>query len=228
MPAEKSPEKVVLLVSGGPDSATLALLAEREFKESGTTVNAIYLRTGHASDEKEIEAANRVVQRIGGKLEIVDIADMVASLGGRSILIHSEAAILPLGNAIVLNYALAYAMQIGATRVLIGLHQDDADENKEYTEEFVRGIESLARSVHQSAPVIDLPLIRFRKSEVIRLGLELGVDFAHTWSCIRRGVRHCGQCGACRARRRAFQVNGLVDPTEYSVEPVALETVGSH
>ena len=68
---------VVLLVSGGPDSATLAkMVAERRPE---TKVNAIYLRTGHPSDEKEIEAANQIIAEIGGRLEIIDISNTVAA-----------------------------------------------------------------------------------------------------------------------------------------------------
>ena len=53
------------------------------------------------------------------------------------------------------------------------------------------------------------------KTEVFKLGAAMGVRYDLTWSCSRAGRLHCGQCTACRARRRAFADAGLVDPTRY-------------
>ena len=225
MNEQSKEKKILLLLSGGPDSSTLAKMAERERKETGGTINAIYLRTGHAADAQEIESANKVMARVGGKLEIIDVSDMVAALGGKTLMVHSEAAILPFGNAIVLSLAIAYALQFKADSVLVGLHKDDADENEEYTRWFIDQIVNLATSVHGRIPSIRTPFIEMTKSEVFRLGAELDVDYSVTWSCIRSGTIHCGQCGACRARRRAFVEAGADDPTEYDMEPIALDSV---
>jgi len=223
---EGNGEKILLLVSGGPDSAALARLVESQREEGDEPIHAIYLKTGEPSDEKEIEAADRILAEIGGQLEIIDIQDAVRALGGNRLLIHSHAALMPFGNVVALSLATAYAFQIGATQIALGLHRDDARENPEYTAEFVSRIEDLAQFGHGSrAPRLVLPFIEMPKSEVIRRSLELGVDHAHTWSCIRHGDRHCGLCGACRARRRAFDAIDAVDPTEYGVEPPALESV---
>jgi 7-cyano-7-deazaguanine synthase len=140
-------------------------------------------------------------------------------------MVHSEAAILPFGNAIVLSLAIAYALQFKADSILLGLHKDDADENEEYTRWFIEQIANLAASVHPRIPPIRTPFIDMTKSEVFRLGADLDVDYSATWSCIRSGAIHCGQCGACRARRRAFVEAGLDDPTVYGTEPIALDSV---
>jgi len=217
----------LVLVSGGPDSATLAKKVKLEHKEVGGTIHALYLRTGHLSDEKEIEAANHIVSEIGGKLEIIDIKDLVVALGSDRILIHSEASIMRFGNAIALSIAIAYAFKIHANRVMIALHKDDADESAEYTQDFLDTIERLAAIGHGNSPKVEAPFLSMRKYEVFQLGVELGVDYSVTWSCIRRGKKHCGLCGACRSRRRAFNVIGIDDPTEYEIEPVALESVAA-
>lgn len=218
-------KKVVLLVSGGPDSATLAKLLEEERKAgTGVEISAIYLRTGHASDEKEIEAANYVISQVGGRLEIIDIKDAVSALGGDRVVIHSEAAIMPFGNAIVLSIAIAYAFKIRADSVTLGIHADDARESNEYDRKFFDKVETAAAHAHSYYPTIDTPLIEMTKVEVIKKGTELGVEYDKTWSCIRGNVKHCGQCGACRARRHAFNLAGVIDPTEYLTEPLALQT----
>jgi len=53
------------------------------------------------------------------------------------------------------------------------------------------------------------------KSEIVKLGAELGVPYKETWSCYKGGRIHCGVCSSCRERKRAFQEAGVVDPTEY-------------
>ena len=71
------------------------------------------------------------------------------------------------------------------------------------------------------APRIELlrPFIDLDKAAIARLGHELGVDFARTWSCYKGGNIHCGVCGTCVERREAFQLAGLPDPTEYALRP---------
>ncbi len=215
--------KIVLLVSGGPDSATLAKIAEKELRKTGGAVNAIYLKSGHPSDEKEIEAANAIIKEIGGKLEIIDISDMVQALGNGRVLIHSEAAILPHGNTLVLSLAAAYARRIGAKEIWIGLHKDDADENIEYTKDFISKLQGILNII-SSELTINTPLLDKRKEEVFEIGGSLGLDYSKTWSCIRGNKQHCGNCGACRSRRRAFNLSKQNDPTNYVNEPLALDT----
>ena len=224
MSSSTSQAKVLLMVSGGPDSATLASFVQKE-SAPGVQINAIYLRSGHPSDDQEIRSANRILQPIGGKLEIIDISPTLAALGANRILIHSEASILPFGNVIALGIASSYGIRLGVSKIYIALHADDADENVEYTEQYIQGINGLFGQASSSAPEIVAPFIRMRKSEVFKTGVELGTDYSVTWSCIRGRDIHCGECGACRARRRAFVAAGIADPTSYAREPLAIETV---
>ena len=53
------------------------------------------------------------------------------------------------------------------------------------------------------------------KTDIVRLGADLGVDFSLTWSCYKGGEKHCGKCGTCMERREAFELAGVPDPTEY-------------
>jgi 7-cyano-7-deazaguanine synthase len=225
MPNPVAPPKVLLMVSGGPDSATLASLVQQE-SATGTQIHAIYLRSGHPSDDQEIKSANQILQPINGKLEIIDLSPTVAALGNARILIHSEASILPFGNVIALGIAASYGSRLGASKIYIALHSDDADENIEYTDGYIKRISQLFSTASSSAPEIVAPFIHMRKAEVFKKGMELGTNYAVTWSCIRGRDIHCGECGACRARRRAFVAAGIADPTNYAREPLAIETVG--
>ena len=225
MSGSENQSKVLLMVSGGPDSATLAAFV-RKNEGAGTQIHAIYLRGGHPSDDQEIQSANRIVQSVGGKLEIIDISSTLAALGAARILIHSEASILPFGNVIALGIASSYGLRLGVSKVYIALHADDADESVEYTEIYLQKIGDLFATATQKAPEIIAPFIKNRKSDVFKIGLSLNVDYSYTWSCIRGKDKHCGECGACRARRRAFVTAGIADPTSYVREPLAIETAG--
>ena len=221
----KVSEKVLILISGGPDSATLAKLAEKEFKETGAKLSGLYLKTGHPKDDQEIEAANRVARSIGARLEVVDISAAIRALGGKVPTIHSETAIMKFGNALVMSIAVAYSFEAGFNRVMIGLHRDDAEESREYTRPYMDRIQELAAFAYDDSPVIDTPFLDKDKVGVFLVGKALGVDYSVTWSCIQGEETHCGTCGACRARRRAFVLAGMDDPTEYVTEPVATESV---
>ena len=133
---------------------------------------------------------------------------------------------MPFGNVLVLSIASTYALRIEAKKIFIALHADDADESYEYTSEYMKQIGALFLSAAPRAATIEVPFIHMRKTEVFKRGIELGVDYSSTWSCIRGSNKHCGECGACRARRRAFVMSGAADPTDYAREPLAIDTVG--
>lgn len=178
------------------------------------------------SDDRELEAANRVAHNVGARLEVIDISDTIKALGGKGPLIHSEASILKFGNCYVLSIAIAYALESGYTSIAVALHGDDAAESLEYTRAYMDRIEALAQFAYPKlAPKILTPFLTMNKIEVFQLGKKLGLDFSLTWSCIRGEKIHCGLCGACRARRRAFNMAGITDPTIYENQPQALESV---
>lgn len=210
----------LLLLSGGPDSATLAAWAKANGHDD---LHALYLRSGHTTDARELECADQIAAAGGFPLEIMDITPVVAALGGQRILIHSQSSIMPFGNAIVLSMAVTYALKIQAENILIALHADDAAESAEYRRDFIDKIESLAAAVH-GRPRILTPFIGLSKTEVLSTGQKLGVDYAMTWSCVRPGATHCGYCGACRARAKAFVANGIRDPTVYQEPVVAMKS----
>ncbi|MGH8886677.1 MAG: 7-cyano-7-deazaguanine synthase [Egibacteraceae bacterium] len=213
----------VLLLSGGPDSATLAYWARANGHDD---LHALYLRCGHATDEMEMRCADTVAANVGARLEIIDISQMVAGLGGQRVLIHSESSIMPFGNAIVLSMAVTYTLKLRASSILIALHADDAAESVEYRRPFIDSIESLARSAHGEI-TISTPFMDMTKTQVFTLGAQLSVDYSKTWSCIRPGPLHCGCCGACRARARAFEAAGAPDLTTYEQPVVALQSVAT-
>lgn len=134
---------------------------------------------------------------------------------------------MPFGNIIVLSIASTYAIRIGAEEIYIALHADDAAESYEYTKPYLAKIDEIMRDAKENSARIMTPFIDMTKKEVFSIGLEMGVDYSKTWSCIRGDDKHCGECGACRSRRLAFVQCEAKDPTNYEREPVAIESVNS-
>lgn len=216
---------VLLMLSGGPDSATLAGFVTRELA-GGYPPHAIYLRSGHPADVKESEAAEQIASRIGSRLEIVDIPELLHALQGDRLMTPSDNSFVPFGNAIALSLMMLCAIRAQASTIYVGYQRDDAEENAGYARPAMDRLEALAAIDRVAAPKIIAPFLARTKTEVFKLGAAMNVRYDLTWSCLRAGRLHCGQCTACRARRRAFAVAELVDPTRYE-EPTGSESIGA-
>lgn len=227
-----SRNKSVLLLSGGLDSTTLLALASSEDR----AVHALSFQYGqrHAA---EISAA----QKIAAHYEVVQhvIAEIDLRIFGGSALtsdipvpknrnrIDSTAipvTYVPARNAIFLSYALAWAEAIGANEILIGVNALDYSGYPDCRPEFIDAFQRMANlatraGVENVEPVVvKTPLIDMTKSEIIQLGMGLGVDYGMTTSCYDPSAEGnaCGNCDACQLRLRGFREAGTVDPAGYS------------
>ena len=211
----KKVKHLMVLVSGGPDSATTVAEARKVWPTARIT--PLYLQFGHDQDSGELNALARLVETYQLETpEVVDMRGISAVLPGR-VLIHSGAAIMPFGNAFVLTFALAYAARARIEEIWVGMHADDVRESHEYSREYFDRIQRLAYATSRElAPRIVTPFVDVDKVTLFRYGAKLGVDYGSTWSCIRGTDVHCGKCGACLARQRAFSLAGVRDTTEYA------------
>jgi len=224
----------VLLLSGGLDSTTLLALAVRD----GYAVHALSFRYGQRHAH-ELEAAQRVAAMYGAVEH--RIADIDLRLFGGSALTSDlpvpkdrPAAALagsgvpvtyvPARNTIFLSFALAYAEVVGATELFIGVNALDYSGYPDCRPAFLEAFERMAnlataaateqgRHVRVRAPLVDLS-----KSAIVRLGLELGVDYGLTTSCYDPDPagRACGHCDACQLRLKGFAEAGARDPAAYA------------
>jgi 7-cyano-7-deazaguanine synthase len=218
--------KAVVLLSGGLDSYTAAAAVQRD----GCELFALTVRYGqvHAC---EIEAARRVAGALGVARHVELDVDL-ASFGGSSLVgdgaIPTDrpldaAAIpstyVPARNTVFLSLALAWAEVTGAEAIVIGVNALDysgyPDCRPEYLEAFERMAALATKAGVEGRPLrILAPLLRLSKAAIIRLGVELGVDYALTHSCYAPDPdgRPCGRCDSCRLRARGFAEAGLPDP----------------
>ena len=217
--------RAVVLLSGGLDSATAAALAGRE----GWTIHALTVRYGqmHAV---EIEAARRVAAAVGaaGHVELdVDLA----AFGGSALLGDGEVpkdradlteippTYVPARNTVLLSLALAWAEVLGAERIVIGVNALDYSGYPDCRPEFIAAFEYLAtlatRAGVRGRPLqVWAPLQHLSKAGIIRLGLELGLDYGLTHSCYDPlpGGQPCRHCDSCSIRARGFAEVGVPDP----------------
>jgi 7-cyano-7-deazaguanine synthase len=222
----------VVLLSGGLDSATVAAIARRQ----GFLPYALSIDYGQRH-KFELEASRRVAQAMAVKEHRIVKVDL--SQFGASALVGSMAVpkgrsademrsgipvtYVPARNTVFLSLALAYAEVLGAGDLFIGVNAIDYSGYPDCREEYIRAFERLANLATKAGVegslrfVIHTPLIRMSKAEIVRRGVELGVDFSLTHSCYDPDAdgRACGSCDACLLRRRGFDEAGIEDPTSY-------------
>lgn len=214
-------EKCVVVLSGGLDSSTVAYWA----KKQGYSTHGLSYKYGQIG-AKEVEYANLVARKLGIPLKIIDLSSLkeifvgVTSLCDENIGMtpgFSPLIIVPFRNAIFLSVAVAYAVSIGATRIFYGAQGSDEPFYPDCRRGFYKSFEKAARLGTGKKVTIEAPFSDMQKSEIIKLGVELGVPFHLTWSCYLGGSRHCGKCESCINRKKAFKEAAIYDPTEYDV-----------
>lgn len=228
--------RAVVLLSGGLDSATAAAVARREgFELYGLTVRYGQV---HAA---ELAAARRVAQALG-VVRHAELDVDLRAFGGSSLLGEGEipkaptsafprspvpplsrspipSTYVPARNTILLALALGWAEVLGAECIVIGVNAVDYSGYPDCRPEFLSAFEYLATlatraGVEGRVTRIWAPLQSLSKAAIIRVGVELGVDFGLTHSCYDPGPdgRPCGRCESCGFRARGFAEAGVADP----------------
>ena len=225
--------KAVVLLSGGLDSYTAAAAARRD----GYELFALTVSYGQ-THVRELESARAVAAALGVARHI-ELDVNLAAFGGSSLVgvgavptdrpelesaAQGEAAdipstYVPARNTIFLSLALAWAEVTGSEAIVIGVNALDysgyPDCRPEYLDAFVRLASLATRAGVEGRPFQVLaPLLHLSKAEIIRLGMQLGLDYGLTHSCYAPRVDGgpCRHCDSCRLRARGFADAGFADP----------------
>jgi 7-cyano-7-deazaguanine synthase len=221
-------EKAIVLLSGGLDSATTLAIA----RHTGYDCYCLSIDYGQRH-RSELQAAARVAQALSAVAHKVIRIDL-GSVGG-SALTDANIAVpvdgvqagipvtyVPARNTIMLALALAQAEVTGAQHIYFGANAVDYSGYPDCRPEFMQAFEALANLATKAAVEgqglqVHTPIMTWRKSEIIRHGVSLGIDYALTVSCYQADSegRACGVCDSCRLRRIGFSEAGVVDPTRY-------------
>jgi len=219
-------KKAVVLVSGGLDSVTALAIAQ----DNGFDCYALSVDYGQRH-HSELDAARRVAAAAAVPLKILPLD--LSAIGGSALtddidVPESETTGIPVTyvparNTIMLSLALAHAEVLGADDIFIGVNAVDYSGYPDCRPEFIAAFQSMARLATKAAVeggemTIHTPLIDLTKAEIIRRGMELGVEYRITVSCYQadREGRACAVCDSCRIRKQGFSEAGVPDPTRYT------------
>ncbi len=221
--------KAVVLLSGGIDSSTTAAIAKSE----GYEIYALSLnyRQRHSV---ELESAKKVAAQIGVMQHLIVDFDLRAI--GKSALtsdidvprLQSQRDVIPVTyvparNTIFLSFALSWAETLDAGDIFIGANAVDYSGYPDCRPEYLSAFEDMANLATKASVEgvlrfkIRAPLLYLKKSEIISVGMALGVDYSLTWSCydpLKTGnlFTPCGECDSCAYRRKGFAEAGYMDP----------------
>jgi len=220
---------LVILLSGGLDSATVLAMATR----AGARVLALTIDYNQRH-RRELAAAAALAERYGVDRHIILPLDLRA-FGGSALTADIDVpkggvepgipvTYVPARNTIFLSVALGWAEAAAAADIAIGVNALDYSGYPDCRPEFVAAFEAMANLATKAGIEgtaryrVHTPLIALSKAGIVRAAADAGLDMALTWSCYdpTPDGRHCGLCDSCRLRKKGFFEAGVADPTDYA------------
>ena len=222
-------KRAIVLLSGGLDSATALAVAKSE----GFEPYALSFRYGQRHAH-ELVAAGQVARQLGAREHVVVDFDL-RRFGGSALTSDIEVpkgrapadmshgipiTYVPARNTIFLSFGLAWAETLGSSDIFVGVNALDYSGYPDCRPEYIAAYETMANLATKAGVEgaqklkIHAPLIQLSKAGIIRLGLELGVDYSLTSSCYDPAAdgRPCGRCDSCLLRAKGFAEVGIADP----------------
>lgn len=222
--------RALVLCSGGVDSTTLLAMAVDRYGSENVVALSISYGQRH---EKELKAARDVARYYHVEQRFLDLAAIFAD-SSCSLLAHSEKNIpresyaeqleqadtklvstyVPFRNGLFLSSAASMALSLECSVLYYGAHHDDWAGNAypDCSREFVAAMNNAIREGTGGELHMEAPFVEWSKADIVKKGLELNVPYELTWSCYEGGDKPCGVCATCIDRKRAFELNGSIDP----------------
>jgi 7-cyano-7-deazaguanine synthase len=225
LPPARSKEAMIALVSGGLDSFVVAAMA----RAAGYRLFALTIDYNQRH-RIELDAATRIAAVLGAECHVVMPINLTRF--GGSALTDPAIAVpktgmgpgipvtyVPARNTIFLSLALGWAESVGAHDLAIGVNALDYSGYPDCRPAFIAAFEVMADAATKAGVEgrnfsVHTPLIAMTKAEIVRAGIDLGLDFGLSWSCYdpAPGDKPCGACDSCRLRARGFAEAGVIDP----------------
>jgi 7-cyano-7-deazaguanine synthase len=219
-------ENTLVIVSGGMDSVTLFhYLVKRKNKRAAV----LTFKYGQ-KHSKEVEAAKYQVKQLHcSHHKIWDLSFLIPAFE-KSALISANIDIpeidtitditqpityVPNRNMIFFAIAAAYAETLGITEIYFGAQSHDLYGYWDTTPQFIERVNNLFSLNKNNLIQVYAPFVHLTKSDILSLGIELGVDYSNTWSCYHGNLKACGKCPTCAERLSAFREIGISDPLDY-------------
>jgi queuosine biosynthesis protein QueC len=220
--------RAVVLLSGGMDSSVCAALAARDHDAA-----ALHISYGQRTEKRERESFERICDRLNIEKRLTVRNEALRMIGGSALTDENievpeshevgrdiPITYVPFRNAHFLAVAVSWAEVLGASKVYIGAVEQDSSGYPDCRPAYYHAFNEVIKTGTREGGIeVVTPLIAMRKSEIVRLGVELRAPFDLTWSCYSREDRACGVCDSCVLRLRAFHEAGSVDPLPYLSVP---------
>jgi 7-cyano-7-deazaguanine synthase len=217
--------RAVVLLSGGMDSSVCAALAARDYD-----AGAVHVSYGQRTEERERKSFLAICERLKIHDKLIVRNEALRAIGGSALTDQAidvptanvighgvPVTYVPFRNAHFLAVAISWAEVLGAEKVYIGAVEPDSSGYPDCRPAYYKAFNEVAKTGTKDGLIeIVTPLIAMRKTDIVRLGLELGAPFDLTWSCYSREDRACGICDSCVLRLRAFEAAGVKDPISYA------------
>ena len=223
-------KRAVVLLSGGMDSCVSAAIARE--RHGASALALLHASYGQRTETRERRAFDAIADFYGIKQRLVARLEHFRAIGG-SALTDTNIAVpenefdkagsaipvtyVPFRNAHFLSAAVSWAEAIGAGAIYIGAVAEDSSGYPDCRPEYYKVFQELIRVGTRPETQIEIvtPVIRLKKNEIIRKGIELGAPLHLTWSCYQNEDAACGVCDSCLLRLRAFAEAGVADPIPY-------------
>lgn len=223
----KSKDLVIVLVSGGMDSLTVAAMANEKYEN----LAFLHLNYGQKTSQKEKECFDKIADfyKVDHKLRKVIDMTFLSQIGGSS-LTDSRIAVsdyegdsdeipssyVPFRNTHIIAMAVSWAEVIGAKKIYIGANYEDSPGYPDCRPSYYEAYNKLIKEGTKDGDIqIETPIIMMKKSEIIEVAKKHSAPLEMTWSCYARADVACGICDSCALRLRGFKELNIVDPIPY-------------
>lgn len=216
-------KKALVVFSGGMDSTVGVYWAVKNYRE----VETLSFYYGSKHNEEEHKHALKTCEKLGLKNTRIDLdfmnkyfkSDLLQSGGeipeGYYTAENMKSTVVPFRNGIMLSIAAGFAESQDCDVLILGNHSGDHAIYPDCRADFIDGIKkAISAGTAKNIEVVS-PFCNITKTDICKLGQEMGVDYSLTYSCYKGGEKHCGKCGTCTERIEAFRDSGVPDPTEY-------------
>lgn len=211
----------VLIYSGGIDSTTML------YEYQDRIAIALSFDYGSNHNKNELPLARKNCERLGIKNVVINL-DFIGKLFHSSLLegadkipegnyndANMHSTVVPFRNGIMLSIAAGLAESEGLRYIMMANHAGDHTIYPDCRPEFVAGMNEAVKQGTFEHIQLWAPYTGLTKTDIVKRGAQLGIDYADTWSCYKGGDVHCGKCGTCMERKEAFLQAGIPDPTIY-------------
>lgn len=224
--------RTLVVLSGGLDSTAVAAICKNRYHDE---IELLHFDYGCRATSQERIAVQQIAKAFNAPLHVVNMRDIFGQIGGSRLTgtheqisngeAGAERAIewVPARNTILASVAMGIAEARGFDRIALGINLEESGGG--YTDNVIdlyEGFNGLMQWIVGEGKRLEFisPVGSMMKHEIVAEGIRCGAPFELTWSCYNNGEVHCGNCGPCIMRRRAFERNGRRDPVVFAAKEV--------